>query len=218
VERYLERVLPAGRDLPRAVRVEQVGEMWLKPGGRPLGFTADEEFSVDRVAFSWRAQFPIVPLVSLHVLDCYAHGEGSLQLRAWRRVPLMRKGGADVAEGQALRYLAELPLVPQAMRANRELRWRELDARTVEVATSVQSKSVAVRLTFDDAGDVVAAFADARPHPESGTSVPRPWGGVFGSYETVGGIRIPTRAEARWELPSGPFTYWRCTIVSLHAA
>ncbi len=31
----------------------------------------------------------------------------------------------------------------------------------------------------------------------------------------VGGLRVPTRAEVRWELPEGPFTYWLGRITSL---
>jgi hypothetical protein len=46
--------------------------MWLKPGGRSMPFTAVEEFAVEEVAFSWRARFPIVPLVWLRVVDRYA--------------------------------------------------------------------------------------------------------------------------------------------------
>lgn len=66
---YLERVLPSVERVPRKVRIMQAGEMVRKPGGRPLPFTAVEEFVVEEVAFSWRARFPVMPLVSMRVLD-----------------------------------------------------------------------------------------------------------------------------------------------------
>jgi hypothetical protein len=47
------------------------------------------------------------------------------------------------------------------------------------------------------------------------TSVPRPWAGSLGDHAVVGGTRIPSRGEVRWELPDGPFTYWRGTITSI---
>jgi hypothetical protein len=48
VRRYLERALAVGGDAaPDRVRVGQAGEMWLKPGGRSLRFTAVEEFAVE---------------------------------------------------------------------------------------------------------------------------------------------------------------------------
>jgi Family of unknown function (DUF6544) len=100
-----------------------------------------------------------------------------------------------------MRYLADLPWVPHAMLANPELEWRELDAQTVEVATRVGSARAAVRLGFDAAGDIVGAFADARPRPEGKASVPTPWGGVFHDYRVLDGIRVPLHAEVGWELP-----------------
>jgi hypothetical protein len=215
VRRYLERVLPPEAGIPRQVRVMQVGEMRQKPGGRWLRFSAVEEFAVEEVGFAWRARFPIAPLVSLRVVDRYAAGEGQLDARLFGLVPLMRAQGQDVARGEALRYLAELPWVPQAMLANRQLEWRELDTETVEVATRVGSAREALRLQFDAAGDIIGTRADERPRAEDKQIVPRPWVGGYGDYGIVGGIRVPTRAEVRWELADGPFTYWRGRITSL---
>jgi hypothetical protein len=215
VRRYLDGALRAGGSTPRQVRVMQIGEMRQKPGGRWLPFTAVEEFAVEDVAFSWRARFPIAPLVWLRVVDRYAAGEGLLEARLWGLLRVMRACGQEASEGEVLRYLAELAWVPQAMLANRRLEWRELDARAVEVATRVGSARVTVRLEFDATGDIVGTWCDARPYLEGKTSVPRPWAGRFSDYAVVGGIRIPTRGEVRWELPDGPFTYWRGTITSI---
>jgi hypothetical protein len=192
--------------------------MWLKPRGRALRFSAVEDFTVEEVAFSWRARFRFLPLISLRVVDGYTAGVGQLEARLLGLVPVMRQRGQATAEGEAVRYLAEIPWVPHAMLANRQLEWLEVDAQTVEVATEVGSARVAVQLGFDDAGDIVSAFSNARPYLEGKATVPRPWGGVFSRFEVVGGVRIPTRAEVRWELPEGPFVYWRATITSLALA
>jgi hypothetical protein len=189
--------------------------MCQRPGGRWLPFTAVEEFAVEEVAFSWRARFPIAPLVWLRVVDRYVAGEGLLEARLWGLLQVMRARGQEASEGEVLRYLAELPWVPQAMLANRQLEWHELDAQAVEVTTRVGSARVTVRLEFDAAGDIVGTWCDERPYLEGKASVPRPWAGRFSDHAVVGGIRIPTRGEVRWELPDGPFTYWRGTITSI---
>jgi hypothetical protein len=87
------------------------------------------------------------------------------------------------------------------MRANHQLEWRDIDALTVEVATSVGPSRVAVRLELDAGGDITRAYAEARPRPVGKTIVPTPWAGVFGDYQEMRGIRLPTYADARWELP-----------------
>lgn len=215
VRRYLDRALPAAASVPRQVRITQVGEMRQKPGGRWLRFSAVQELAVETVAFSWRARFPIAPLVALRVTDRYAAGEGLLDCRLWGLIPVVRGRGQDVDEGEALRYLAELVWVPHAMGANRELGWRAIDERMVEVSTGVSSARVGLRFEFDAVGDIVAAVAPERPRLDGGRAVRTPWAGLLADYKVVAGVRIPTRAEVRWELPDGPFPYWRGTITSL---
>jgi hypothetical protein len=207
VRRYVDRanaVEPA-----QQVRVTQVGEMWLKPGGRALRFEAVEDFAVAEVAFEWRARFRL-----LRVVDRFAAGEGLLGARLFGLFPVMRQTGPELAVGEALRYLAELVWVPHAMTANASLEWRELDERHL-VATQVGSTRAAVRLELDEAGDIVGARVDDRPRAEGKQVVPRPWVGTFGDYAVADGMRMPTHGEVRWELPEGPFPYWRGTIRSV---
>jgi hypothetical protein len=53
-----------------------------------------------------------------------------------------------------------------------------------------------------------------RPRVEAGNAL-TPWIGEYRDYEVLGGVRIPTRGAVRWDLPEGPFTYWRGTITAL---
>ncbi|HWM10985.1 MAG TPA: DUF6544 family protein [Solirubrobacteraceae bacterium] len=209
VRRHLERSLSAGARVPGLVRIGQEGEMRLRPGGRAMRFSAVEELAVDRIAFSWRARFPL----AIRVFDGCTGGRGKLEARVLG-VPVMRRSGAEVAAGEVLRYLAELPWVPWAMEHNAELEWRELDERSVEVAGRAGGRRLAVTVEFDADGDIVRAGCDARPRQVGRTSVLTPWGGEFGDYRALGGMRIPTRARVYWELDEGRFVYWRGTVTS----
>lgn len=214
VRRCAEKHLPADAQLPRGVRLTQVGEMQVKPG-RWLSFRAMQDLSTERVEFAWRARFRVAPLVSLRVVDWYRDGDGGLEGRVWGLVPVVRARGPETARAEAMRYLSELAWVPHALIANDELEWRELDGRTVEVATRVASSRVAVRLQLDAAGDIVGVSADARPRLEGKRTIERPFRGSFGEYRELGGLRVPTTAEVAWELPDGAFPYFRGRVTSL---
>jgi hypothetical protein len=82
----------------------------------------------------------------------------------------------------------------------------------VNVSTTVSEQHAAVQLIFDH-GDVVQTMAE-RPRLEAGGALTR-WVGEYGDYRSFGGIRLPARGEVRWELPDGPFRYWRATITSV---
>lgn len=214
VRQYLERVLPPCGSVPTRVRVTQAGEMRQKPGGRPLRFTAVEEFAVEEVAFSWRARFPVVGPLAITVIDDYGAGEGKLEARVLG-FPIQRQRGRETVIGEALRYLAELPWAPHAMAHNRELEWRELDDASVEVATYVGGERLVVKIEFDGTGDIVRTSSEMRLFKVEKAWVPRPWAGDFSEYAVVGDIRTPTRAEVYWDLDEGRFVYWRGGVTSV---
>jgi hypothetical protein len=213
VRRHLERALPHDPVTPRQVRITRKGEMWQKPGGRAMQFTASQRFAVDRVAFSWQACFPIVGPLGITVVDDYAAGEGKLEVRVLG-LPVQRQQGRETVIGEALRYLAELAWAPHAIASNPELDWRELDDGKAEVATEVNGERLAVELEFDGAGDIVRTSSQMRLIRIEKRWVQRPWGGEFGEYARLGGFRIPTEAQAYWDLEQGRFVYWRGRVNS----
>jgi hypothetical protein len=186
--------------------------MWLKPGSRAMRFTATEVFAVDRIAFSWQARFPLLGPLAMRVVDGYADRRGELAVRLLG-FPIQRQRGPETSMGEALRYLAELPWVPHAIGHNRELEWRQLDGRSVEVSTQLGPDQLQVLIEFDTHGDIVGAAA-VRPRLDGKTWVPTPWAGEFGDYKMLSGIRLPTSAEVYWELPAGRYVYWRGTVTS----
>jgi hypothetical protein len=177
------------------------------------GRSPTQFFAVDRIGFSWQARFPVLGPLGLRVVDDYADGDGVLEVRLLG-LPLQRQRGPETTAGEALRYLAELPLVPHAIAHNRELEWRELDERKTEVAAQVGGERLSVEFEFNTDGDVVRGFSQLRRRKVGSDWLPTAWGGRFSDYELPGDTRLPTSAEAYWDLPEGRFVYWRGTVLS----
>lgn len=211
VRRYARSAIPDSSPPSGKVRVTQVGDMTLKPGGRQLRFEAVEEFSIESVGFAWRARFPVLGPLAFRVIDSYQPPEGLLEVRVLG-IPVQRNRGPELAQGEAFRYLAELPWVPPAILANNQLGWREFDERTAEVSTEVDGQRIALRLVFNGT-EIVQTIAD-RPRLEANGAV-TPWIGEYRDYASFNGYRLPSRGEVRWELADGPFTYWRGSITSM---
>lgn len=150
--------------------------------------------------------------IAMRVTDSYDGNDGRLEVR-FVGMPLQRQSGPQLAQGEAYRYLAEIAWVSQAILANPQLAWQEIDERTVELSTSVQGEHIAVRLIFNEAGEITQTLAE-RPRLEAGSAITR-WIGGYTDYERLAGVLVPTRGEVRWELTDGPFTYWRGSITSL---
>jgi hypothetical protein len=213
---HLSRVMPDTTPSPTRVRLTQTGQMFRRPGDKPLEFEAVQTYAVPTVGFEWRASFGPNRMVRLTVVDRYRDGEGSLSARVWGLVPVTRSRGPDTDRAQAMRYLAELPWVPHAIGSNHELSWRDLEDGSVEVSTLVGGRAVSVRLPFDETG-LIRSVSGIRPRVGGRTAIDTPFTATFGDYVELGGVRVPGSAEVSWELPEGPFTYWRGEVASLVA-
>ncbi len=210
---HAQAVRPRARNA-RVVRLEQQGEMRLGPDRAWQPFVAEEYFAVQTVAFVWQARVRMAPLFSAIVIDRYTHGHGELDARLFNTLRVAHAAGPDIDRGEVLRYLAELPWVPQAIVANGALDWSSLDDHDVLVSTGTGTSRCTVTLHLDDAGDIVGASA-LRPRSVGEATVPTPWGGAFSAYADLAGMRVPTHAEVWWELPSGRFVYWRGDVTAV---
>ncbi|MEM8962657.1 MAG: DUF6544 family protein [Acidobacteriota bacterium] len=192
----------------RTVRYRQAARMLFDPEGSWQEITAVQVFGVETASFVWFAEWRFGPLALVRVVDALVDDAGRFEVRLLGTLPLGCVTGPELDRGEAMRYLAELPWVPEAMVRNGSLRWRELDDRRVEVSMDTSGGPATVRLIFED-GDVVAIEADDRPRQEGKVSVERPWEGRFWEYRSIGGRRVPAKAEVSWVLPEGRFAYFR---------
>ena len=151
----------------------------------------------------------------MQVIDYMVGSEAGLEGRLLGAFPLMRITDTDTMfRGEAMRYLAELMWNPDAILFNRQLTWRVLDARTLAVATGEGAHRCEVRLILNEDGDPIGIEADDRPR-QIGRKVENcPWFGRASDFRTIGGRRIPTRAEAGWLIDGVEFVYWRGRVAS----
>jgi hypothetical protein len=199
--------------VPNTVWLRQCGQMRANLRGSWQPFTAEQAISIHRPGFAWLARMQAAPLLSAHVLDCYVDGEGLLEARLFRSMPLARVAGAQATQGELMRYLAELAWAPHAMLHNPQLSWREIDATTVEVSAESPGGPARVRLIFENR-DITRVEADDRPRMVGRRLVPTRWQGRCCDYREMNGCRIPTRAVVSWLLDEGPFEYWRGRVTA----
>lgn len=216
VRHYYAKSVRGGVADARVVRVTQTGEMQLALEKPPVGFTATEHFSTREVAFVWNARVRMAPMVGAVVVDRFSHGRGLLDARLFGTLSVAHGVGPDTDVGEAQRYLAEIPWVPQAIALNPELQWRSIDERRIEVGAGIDSARAVVWLELDAGGDIVRVSA-RRPRQVGDKSVLTAWGGAFSAYHELGGLRVPTHAEVWWDLPEQRFVYWRGDVTSVVA-
>lgn len=197
---------------PSLIRMVQAAEMRLAPD-QPFFALAASQLSGTRVpGFVWQATGTMAAIVPLQVLDSYVDGTGLLDVRIAGSIPVARSSGGEIAKGEAMRFLAELPWNPEAILNSEGLTWRELEGGSVEVSMDTPGGVALVTLHIDQAGDIVAIDAADRPRADD---IPARWIGRFSDYVQDGAYRFPRRGEIAWDLPGGEFVYWRGEILAV---
>jgi len=209
VSALAERLGASRKHPARYVDLRQSGTMWFKPDASPQHFTANQRTGTSSSGFVWRAK--IGPLGATWVVDSFVEGCGLLEARLFGVIRVAEiDGTAATNQGEALRYLAELPLNPDTILVDHALEWTMGDPHTIIVATGAGASRAEIILGLDDAGLIATASAASRTYGETGKRYP--WHGRFWDYQPVNGRLIPMQAEVAWEIEGKEFRYWHGKI------
>jgi hypothetical protein len=204
---------PGGEDAARrvkSIRITERGEMQTAPQARAIAFTAKMEIDARTSRIRWEARFR-GGLGFFNVIDAYEDGRGSLTIRAGV-LPVKKMAGPDFDRGELQRYLASFAMCPPMLLNNRSLVWTPLETGGMRVSEG----AAAIDLEFDDRGCPVG-FHGERPRGVGSSTILTPWSGRAGDFRDWDGIRVAGSTEAFWQLPEGPFRYYRSEITSAMA-
>jgi hypothetical protein len=209
--RYFARSLTEGQRPIRAVELTTDGQFRMgeaEDSWRP--FHATQRFTTAPAGFVWTARITMAPMAPVYVRDAYVGGNGEMVGKVLGLYPVVNQSSSDdLARGQLTRYLAETIWFPTALLPRPGLTWRALDDHAAIATLIDHGRSVSLRFTFGDTGDVTEVFAQDRLRETHGRYEPTPWAVRCWRPETQHGIRIPMECESEWRLAEGPLPYWR---------
>lgn len=187
-----------------AMRIALKSRLWLP-------FTARQTMAIRSCGFAWRARF--LPLGYMTVTDALEKDAGRLDVTALGLFPIVRsKPNAALTRGELIRYLAELPLAPDAMLHNRDLDWREIDASTIAVTAGSGDTACEVVLGLGPDQRITSAFCANRAASATPPFAPMPWRCQFFDYRQQGGRWIPSAAQVGWVIDGKEDAYWKGRI------
>ena len=200
-----------------AVTLTQSGAMRDQPTARAARFSARQTINLRRPEFEWRASTG--PLGCISVVDALKGEGANLKIRLFHALRIANmKGGAALAKGEFMRYLAELAWAPDAILANASLSWSVIDDQTFRVSAGLEGAHAEIELRLDERGRIFSIVADDRPREEGTGFVERPWHGRFFDYREHQERWLPFGGEVGWVLNGETFITWQGKILSWRVA
>ena len=189
------------------VRFSQEGRMRESAGRRWMRFRASQTVWIDRCAFDWRARAGLAGWIGIR--DRLIGGVGRLEVKALGLLPLARiSRSVALTRGETIRYLAELPLAPEAIVRNPSLHWTAHGPGKLKVTALAEGAPVEVMFSLDGEGRIAEALAESRPRAVPDGFVETPWRGRFADYRQQDGLWLPSMGRVCWITDGRPEMVW----------
>jgi hypothetical protein len=215
VQRYFQAVLKDGQPIVAAANLSQQGLFNMsETEAKWSPFTATQFVTTQRPGFDWDARIQMAPGVSAFVHDAYILGAGSLHasLLGLFTVADVRDTPA-AAQGELLRFFAEMPWYPTALLPSQGVRWEAIDNTSARATLTDAPTTVSLVFRFNAEGTIETMRAEAR-YRDKLTAMP--WSGRFWDYSTCNGMLIPLEGEVGWEYPNGLRLYYKGKVTEIN--
>jgi hypothetical protein len=216
VERFLLSAVPSERAPVRFVELDTAGDFLMSPPNGWKPFHAHQRFNVLSPGFVWDARIAMAPRVPVFVRDAYVEGRGEMVARVLAAYAVANESASsELAEGQLMRFLAEMMWFPSGLRPENGVRWTPVDDHRAMAHLTDHGRTVSLQFTFNGANEITEVSSPARLRAVAGGYAPTPWTVRCWDYQQRLGFRIPIACEAEWQLPEGPLAYWRGKITNV---
>jgi hypothetical protein len=214
VQRYMAYSGVLGKQIPRTIRLKQVGKIRQSEKSAWMKLEAVEYYSTTPPGFIWKAFLPTKRFPMTLGRDAYVDGQGSMLIKMLSLIPLVNVVmGAEIDQGAMMRYLNEMTWFPAAF-LGENISWKAIDDTSAEVTLTHQWKSVSAVMHFDQEGKPIN-FIAKRYRMVGEKYDLEAWSTPFTGYGEFEGLKLPVRGKAVWILKEGHLTYVELEITEL---
>jgi hypothetical protein len=215
VQRFFRVVLKEGQPIVAAVNLSQQGLFNMsETKAKWSPFTATQFVTTQQPGFDWDARIQMAPGVSAFVHDAYALGAGSLHASLLGLFTVADvRGTPAAAQGELLRFFAEMPWYPTALLPSQGVRWEAIDNTSARATVTDAPTTVSLVFRFNPEGTIETMRAEAR-YRDKLTAMP--WSGRFWDYSVCDEMLIPLQGEVGWEHPDGIRLYYKGKVTEIN--
>ena len=149
-----------------------------------------------------------LPVTVLHVYD---HGKATMRGKLLSLFTVVSASGPVMDRAETVTLFNDMVVFAPAAIVDAPIRWTAVDDQHALGTLTYGDETVTARLTFDGSGDLVDFLSGdrRRASADGKTFTQEPWSTPVGGYRVIGGRRVVTAGEGRWDAaaPVGPFTY-----------
>jgi hypothetical protein len=211
---YLRRTGAVGRPRIRNLRVLFRAQMRSSATAPWMEATATQYEFFDPPArlFYMNATRSGIPFDIFHR---YVDGAATFQVRIASLFSVVDKQGVVLTRAETVTLMNDIVVMAPAAVLELPFSFQAAGERTLDATFTNAGNTVAARLTFDAAGDLVGFLSPDRTQEDQHGSRNVPWSTPISGYREVDGIRVGALGDANWVETTGEWTYGKFAIQSI---
>jgi hypothetical protein len=215
VQKYISKAGAIGKPCVNSVHAIFDATLYKAPGSPAMSGPAHQIDIVDppRRLFFMQTRMYGLPVEVLH--DYYGD-KATMQVRLARLFNLVNLSNPELSKAETVTVLNDLAAYAPSALARPQFTWTAIDDGQAAVKFRNGLHVVGATLKFNSEGDLIDFYSSDRGElQKDGTLMLLPWSTPLSEYRDFQGRRAPTKGEAVYHRPDGPFAYGRFSLTSL---
>jgi len=215
VQRYFKYALRDGQEYIKFVRLKQIGEFRMKENQPWMSIKAEQYFTTEDPAFIWRVKSTVAPFIWIEGRDMYYQGKGNMLIKLLSTITAADATGSEMDISSLIRFLSETPWFPTALLPSDYIEWKEIDSNSAQAVIKDNGCTASGIFSFNEKGEIIKFVTNDRYMEVDGKYFKEQWGGYYGNYQEIEGMKIPTEAEVEWNLSDKDLQYAKLKITDI---
>ena len=215
-QRYLRFMGVVGRAQDWSFRLGFHGRFRTRPQQSWMKCEAWQYNSRLAVARTFHIRVRFGGLATVLARDTYRDGHGRMLIRLMDLVTIGDGTGEEYDAGELVPYLNDAVLICPTMLFVTAVRWAPVDDTSFGISLTDHGRTITARV-FVGANGAPTDFSTMDRFcfdPDAPKAlVQARWTTPVEGWQTIDGRSLPTRGQAVWHLPQGPFTYADFTLI-----
>jgi hypothetical protein len=211
VQRYIR--LSGALDQPRVrdFRARFHGRIRSGPKARWMAFTGEQHNFYDPANGPSRFFLMDASMLGLpvQVYHRYVDAQATMRVKAVSLWTMVDASGPDMDAAETVTVFNDLCVFAPGALIDHDIRWGEIDPRTIHAHFAHRDHVVRAVLSFNEAGELTDFVSDDRAVVSSNgrAFTKMRWSTPLSDYRAFGRHRVMGRGQCVWHLPEGEYAY-----------
>lgn len=231
VQRHVRRSGALGRPPVSALRARWRGRIRGGPADAWMTFEADQASGYRGAHARLFFMDATMKGVPVDVFHRFVGDDATFRVKVLSTITMVDASGPEMNHAETVTVFNDLCILAPSRLAERPegrecgaapcppaaIAWEPIDDRRARARYTRGKETITAELAFDEAGDLVDFVTDDRSQssPDGRTFVRKRWSTPLSAYRDFGGVRLPSRGEARWHDGDTSWAYLEIELVDV---